>query len=100
MPLTKLTRNGQVTLPVSIRKALQLTEGDFLEAEMVNKTTVQLRPVRIVNRAAADRRFKEITGQVKWIGPGPEPSDDEILEMVDDEIHAMRAEDHAKSRPR
>lgn len=99
MPLTKLTRNGQVTLPAEARKALRLKEGDYLEAEVVNDV-VQLRPVRVVDRAAADRRLDEIGRQVKWVGLGPEPSDDELLEMVDDDIHAMRTEEHAKNRSR
>ena len=99
MPLTKLTRNGQVTLPAEARKALRLKEGDYLEAEVVNDV-VQLRPVRVVDRAAADRRLDEIGRQVKWVGPGTEPSDDELLEMVDDDIHAMRTEEHAKNRSR
>ena len=33
-----------------------------------------------------------ILSQVKWIGPGPEPSDDELMDMVVEEVHAMRAE--------
>jgi AbrB family looped-hinge helix DNA binding protein len=99
MPLTKMTRNGQVTLPAGIRKALRLEEGDYLEAELVDDA-VRLRPVRMVDRAAADRRLDEIGHQVRWVGPGPEPSDEELLEMVDDDIHAMRAEEHAKGRSR
>lgn len=99
MPLTKMTRNGQVTLPAGIRKALRLHEGDYLEAEMV-EDVVQLRPVRVVDRAAADRRLDEIGRQVKWVGAGPEPSDEALLEMVDDDVHAMRAQEHAPDRSR
>ena len=99
MPLTKLTRNGQVTLPAEARRALRLKEGDYLEAEVVDDV-VQLRPVRVVDRAAADRRLDEIGRQVKWAGADPEPSDDELLERVDDDIHAMRTAEHAKNRSR
>ena len=99
MSLTKLTRNGQVTLPAEARKALRLKEGDYLEAEVVDDV-VRLRPVRVVDRAAADRRLEEIGRQVKWVGPGPEPSDDELLKMIDDDIHAMRADEYAKNRSR
>ena len=96
MPLTKVTRHGQVTLPAETRKALRIKEGDYLEAEVVDDV-VQLRPVRVVDRAAVDRRLKEILSRVKWIGPGPEPSEDELMEMVVEDIHAMRAEEYAKS---
>jgi AbrB family looped-hinge helix DNA binding protein len=99
MPLTKMTRNGQVTLPAGIRKALRLEEGDYLEAELVDDA-VRLRPVRMVDRAKAWESLMTVVNRPKWVGPGPEPSEDELLEMVDDDIHAMRAEEHAKGRPR
>ena len=44
-----------------------------------------------------------ILKRVKWIGPGPEPSEDEVLEMANDAVHevrARRAEDGARSRGR
>ena len=37
MPLVKMTRNGQVTLPAEARKALRLKEGDYLEAEVAER---------------------------------------------------------------
>lgn len=44
-------------------------------------------------RAKAWNELKEILSRPKWIGPSPEPSDDELMELVVDEIHAMRRED-------
>ena len=37
-----------------------------------------------------------VLSQVKWIGPGPEPSDDEVIELVNDTIHALRTERASK----
>ncbi|CAB49684.1 AbrB/MazE/SpoVT family DNA-binding domain-containing protein [Pyrococcus abyssi] len=34
MPITKVTRNYQVTLPAEVRKVLGIREGDFLEVEV------------------------------------------------------------------
>ena len=34
MPLTKVTRNYQITLPAEIRKALGIKEGEYLDVEL------------------------------------------------------------------
>ncbi|MEQ9713928.1 MAG: AbrB/MazE/SpoVT family DNA-binding domain-containing protein [Candidatus Asgardarchaeia archaeon] len=36
MPITKITRNNQITLPAEIRKALNVKEGDYLEIVIEN----------------------------------------------------------------
>ena len=36
MPVTKVTRNYQITIPVEIRKALGIREGELLEVELEN----------------------------------------------------------------
>lgn len=37
MPVTKVTRNYQITLPAEIRKALGIEEGELLEVELEGK---------------------------------------------------------------
>ena len=96
MPLTKLTRNGQVTLPAEARKALRLKEGDYLETEVVGDR-LMLKPVAVVDRNKAWEDLMAVVARPKWIGPGPEPSEDEVMETVVEDIHAMRAGKHAKS---
>lgn len=98
MALVKLLRGGLLTLPAATRRALRLSEGDYLEAEVVERG-VLLRPVKVVDRAAAWDDLAALLRERKWSGPGPEPSDDELLETADDEIHALRAE-HDQGRPR
>ena len=34
MPVTKVTRNYQITLPAEIRKALRIREGELLDVEL------------------------------------------------------------------
>jgi antitoxin PrlF len=34
MPLTKVTRNYQITIPAEIRKALGIKEGEYLDVEL------------------------------------------------------------------
>ena len=39
----------------------------------------------------AEQQLDAILKRVKWIGPGPEPSEDEVLEMANDAVHEFRA---------
>src|SRR5229473_334773 len=98
MALVRMLRGGQVTLPAVARKALKLSEGDYLDLE-VQGSTLTLRPVTVVDRAAADRQLDKILSRVEYIGPGPEPSEDEVMDMVVSEIRAVR-DKHAKSGSR
>jgi antitoxin PrlF len=40
MPVTKVTRNYQITLPAEIRKALGIKEGELLEVELEGEKIV------------------------------------------------------------
>lgn len=96
MALVRMLRNGQVTLPAEARKALKLNAGDYLDLE-VTDGVVTLKPVTVIDRAEASRQLDAILSRVTYIGPQPEPSEDQAMDMVVDEIRAVRAE-HAKSR--
>lgn len=98
MALIKVLRAGQVTLPAEARKALALEEGDYLEAEVV-EGALRLKPVSVVERKEAWAKLNDILAERKWHGPGPEPSEDEVMDEVVEAIHAFRAE-NAKSRAR
>jgi AbrB family looped-hinge helix DNA binding protein len=98
MALVRMLRGGQVTLPAEARKALKLSEGDYLDLE-VTDGTVTLKPVTVIDRAEADRQLGAILGRVRYVGPEPRPSEEETMDMVVDEVRAVRAR-HAKSRSR
>ena len=51
MALVRLLRGGQVTLPAELRQKLQVKEGDYLEAEVVENGML-LKPVAFVSRGA------------------------------------------------
>ena len=91
MALVRMLRGGQVTLPAEARKALKLKEGDYLDLE-VTERGVLLKPVAVVDRAKAWDDLSAILSRVKWVGPGPEPSDDELLELANEAVHAQRAD--------
>lgn len=99
MALLKVLRAGQVTLPAEFRRKLKLSEGDYLEAEVTDEG-VLLRPVSVVERKKAWEQVFKAMESVRYVGPEPEPSEDEVMEMVVEEIHAMRREDDEKSRSR
>jgi AbrB family looped-hinge helix DNA binding protein len=98
MALVRMLRGGQLTLPAEARKALKLNEGDYLDLQ-VTGGTVTLKPVTVIDRADADRQLGDILSRVRYIGPEPGPSEDEMMDMVVDEVRATRAK-HAKGRSR
>ncbi len=54
MPLVKVKRFAQMTLPAAVRKQFQISEGDYLEAEAV-EVGILLKPVAVVERKRARR---------------------------------------------
>lgn len=99
MALVRLLRGGQLTVPAEIRQKLQVKEGDLLEAEVMEQG-IFLKPVQVVEREQARQDLRKVLTTAKWIGPGPEPTEDEVMESVVDEIHAMRSEDDKKGGSR
>ena len=96
MALVRMLRGGQVTLPAEARKALKLNEGDYLDLE-VTGGKVTLKPVRVIDRAEADRQLDAILSRVKYVGPAPPPTEDELMDIVVEEVRSVRAK-HAKGR--
>ena len=56
MPLVKVVRNGQVTIPKEIRDKLGIKEGDLLEVESA-ETGIFLRPKEVVDKGTALKGF-------------------------------------------
>lgn len=80
--LVRLRERAQITLPQDVRDVLNVKQGDYLEAEVV-AGGVLLRPVAMVESDAARERLKAmLSGPSRWIGPGPEPSDDELMREI------------------
>ena len=71
MALVKLRRAAQITLPLDIRQAARLKEGDYMEAEVTETGAILLKRVSI----------------------GPSPTQEaEILAVVDQARKAYAAE--------
>ena len=64
MALMRVRRLAQLTLPVAVRRALKVQEGDYLEAKVV-KEGVLLKPVAMVERKRAWQRIRRAASHVR-----------------------------------
>ena len=92
MALVRLLRGGQVTLPAELRQKLQVKEGDYLEAEVVENGML-LKPVAFVSREQAWKAIREAQQSVRYIGPEPRPSPKDEEEQIYEIVREFR-EDH------
>ncbi len=92
MVLVKMQGSGLVTLPDAVREELQLKEGDYLEAEIVDGT-VRLTPTAVADRTREEawRKIREAQASVRYIGPEPRPSPDEEEQWIFDVLAEERA---------
>ena len=95
MARVRLLRDGQVTLPAALRHQLNLAEGDWLDAELVEDGLL-LKPTAD-DRERAWQRVLEMPKSVRYVGPEPRPSPEEE-EWLAEEIKAARLEEYAKRR--
>jgi AbrB family looped-hinge helix DNA binding protein len=97
MARVRLLRGGKVTLPAAVRHKLDLAQGDWLEAEVV-ESGVLLKPVPDLTREEAWERIVSAPNEVKYLGSDPRPAPEEEEEWIAAEIKAARLEEHAKRR--
>ena len=65
MPLAKVKRWAQVTLPVSFRKKFHVVEGDYVKFEEV-KEGLLVKPVQVIERQQALNDLVAIVDRPKW----------------------------------
>jgi AbrB family looped-hinge helix DNA binding protein len=91
MPLVKVIRHGQITLPAEFRKALDLDEGDYLEAE-IDQDRIVLKPKIILDRKEAIKKLHELMDRVQ--ARNAEFSEEEVERDVLEAIQAVRRREH------
>jgi len=64
MPLVKVIRNGQITIPKELRAALGIEEGDLLEVKL-NKGGMTIKPKTAVDKDVAKGRFFQMVEQIR-----------------------------------
>jgi AbrB family looped-hinge helix DNA binding protein len=52
VPTTKVTRHGQITIPVSVRERLGIEEGDLVEIDVEDERAVLI-PKKLVDKSQA-----------------------------------------------
>lgn len=91
MPLVKVVRNGQVTIPKEIREKLGIKEGDLLEVEPVD-TGVFFRPKEVVDKGTAlkgfSKAFKKLQSSVSGQGQGM--GEEEISTLIAEALQVAR----------
>jgi AbrB family looped-hinge helix DNA binding protein len=68
--------NGQLTLPVQVRRAAELQEGDVVEVVPRSDGTVLLRPIAVLDRRQADQLLR------LEYEPAEEPAEDDMRDRV------------------
>jgi AbrB family looped-hinge helix DNA binding protein len=102
MTVVEVTEDGRVALPAEARRALGVARGGgYLEAEVTEEGAVVLRPAAGAGRREGrpSDRLRALLAPTRYAGPGPEPSQDELMEVVVEEIGAARREGHGQGRP-
>jgi AbrB family looped-hinge helix DNA binding protein len=93
MALMRVRRMAQLTLPAEIRRALNVKEGDYLEAKVV-KNGVLLKPVTVVSRERAWKGIMRAVSRVRDMKPDPNEdaiaAENKIAEMVKQYRHQKR----------
>lgn len=102
MPLVRIKRFAQVTLPPEARKKFNLNEGDYLNVE-ATPNGILLKPVTVVERRHAWEQLFSAIDNVKPQGPKSRKTkrqqEEEIAEIIKDFRRESRKKSHAKSRP-
>lgn len=97
MPLVKVVRNGQVTIPKEIREKLGIKEGDFLEVEP-SETGVSFSLKVMVDKGDAlkafSRAFEKLQSSVN--DNLKDMAEAELSTIIEEAIQAARREKRIK----
>lgn len=95
MPLVTVKKKFQVVIPQEVREALDIGEGDILEAQVEGGRLVYT-PKQVVDRDAAFARMAAVAekAEAQWRAEGL--SDEKMDEMILEEVQKVRAERYAK----
>lgn len=89
MPLLKILRSSQITLPVELRQQFNLAEGDYLDAQAV-AGGILLKPVSIVDREKAWDEVLAVMKEVHAKHPDTNLSPEEEEKWIAKQVKAYR----------
>jgi AbrB family looped-hinge helix DNA binding protein len=97
MPLVKVVRNGQVTIPKAIREQLGIKEGDLLEVEP-SESGIFFKPQEVLDKGATlkafSKAFKRLQASVKEETQGLDEK--AIGALIEEAVQAARKVKGAK----
>jgi len=97
MPLVKVIRHGQITLPIDFREELNIKEGDYLEADIKGKAIV-LRPKVFLDRADAVKALHEMMTEVQERTKDIDSKElDNLIEQTIKEVRQTKAKEKITS---
>lgn len=88
MPLVKVIRNGQITIPKDLRRVLGIEEGDLLEVTLT-KGGMIIKPKAVVDRESAKGRFFQMVEEVRESVTDADPQ--EIEAAIEEAVQAAKA---------
>ena len=97
MPLVKVVRNGQITIPKKVRSLLGIHEGDFLEIQVSGKSML-IKPKIALERDLSGKEFFRLTEEMRENVKGADP--DELDQAVVEATRAAKAATAKKIKAR
>lgn len=96
MPVIKILRNGQLTLPVKFRETLELKQGDLLNAGL-EEDKIILKPVTTVERKRVKEKTRERFFELidKTWDKNKDTDPKEVERIVNEAIEEVRREETA-----
>ena len=96
MPVIKILRNGQLTLPAKFRETLELKQGDLLNAGL-EEDKIVLRPVTTIERKRVTEKTRErFFGLIdKTWDKNKDTDPKEVERIVNEAIEEVRREETA-----
>ncbi len=92
MPIIRVLRNGQLTLPAQFRKVLEIQQGDLLDVGL-EEDKIILRPVTTVERRRVRERFFELVDKTWKKNKDTDPK--EVQRIVNQVVEEVRKEETA-----
>lgn len=87
MPIVRITRGNQITIPSEIRKSAQLGVGDYVEVTFTKSGDISLKPVEVIPKKS--RRAKQKANLDKETEAQERLSEEEMLQQYgeDDSVY-------------
>ena len=94
MLIVKVNKNFQVTIPAAVRRKLNITEGDFLEA-MVTKDGVLYKVKELIDRNISDywKQKAQEKGEIELSEGGKQKLEKALVEMEQDQTEEFDSVD-------